>query len=337
MFQLLRKCVVDGAGRFGGARGNLQQHFASVAAGEWATPRQQFVKHDPKTEEIALTVYTMTFPASLFGTAVGRSTGVASSLAGVLFPQGQSKIRHMRITGRVEQNICRLDVPMKHTLFVGIVQRVCDDRREPCSVLPGNLRSLHAVRQRLTLNVLADDIAGQFSCLPDVVHRHNSWMIQPGHRPRFPQVDFGTVRGRKVLRVRNLDGYLAIELFIVCQIDGPKRAATQHTTHPVATDLRGGLLCGRDLPRDGGRRILFVGQCGQLTVDGPQSFQQISTELREPLEHCVVAGLIPKPLPHKVFVGNHIDWPWTAVLHGRIPALVIFQQQPFRGCLWCSG
>ena len=94
-------------------------------------------------------------------------------------------------------------------------------------------------------NEFRNDVALAFGGAADVVDGDNARMVEPGDILRLVQVRLGGGGGGNQMRMRNLDGHLALQIGIEGQIDQTKGAFAQFLDHRVTTDRGAGRRAGQ--------------------------------------------------------------------------------------------
>jgi hypothetical protein len=101
--------------------GDLLQHLGPAVRAKRPSACQQFIQDHSHAENVGAAVHQVPFAACLFRAHVVGRTHDACLFAEILIPQRQTKVRQMRATGCIDQDVGRLDVAMHQTAIVGVL------------------------------------------------------------------------------------------------------------------------------------------------------------------------------------------------------------------------
>ena len=175
--------------------------------------RQQLEEDRPQRIDVGAPVGGMALPLGLFGRHVGRCSKNLS-LHGhrdlARLPLSESKIRDVRLTRAVDQDVARLQVTMNDALLMGVMQRLADFDTEPSRVVVGGPLPGQPVVQRESFDEVADDVY-ELVCQTHFMHTDDVRMVDLCRCPGLAKESFD-FRQVEPAFVRDLHGHEAIQL-----------------------------------------------------------------------------------------------------------------------------
>jgi hypothetical protein len=126
---------------------------------------------------------------------------------------------------------------MDKPLLVGVVQRLGNgsDKFGCISIFEPLLFQFR--REIGAFDVLGDNVTGTFFRAANIMHRHNTGMIEIGDRASLGQIRLGIFGFGDQFGVRHLDGDQPIQLLVVGQLDKAKATFAQYLLDAIATNL----------------------------------------------------------------------------------------------------
>ena len=150
----------------------------------------------------------------------------------------------------------------------------CADSASGQPILPSS------VPQIRPLDELGHDEAQAVRCPPHVMHRNDVGVVQPGEDAGLGQVG---LRIGNSLRMRDLDGDAALQVFVIAQVHRGKTAAAKDSLNSVTPDPlgNGDLLKDRRLAVAPGRSSLWRSTVSSIPAQGTGSREARSRGDRE--------------------------------------------------------
>lgn len=217
--------VFPGRARFRG--GDLHHQFVGTTTVERPLSGEQFVEHNPQTEDIAPAVEPMPFAAGLLGTHIGRSTGDMSFGEKIVVADREAEIRYVGRAGVFfEEDVGRFQIAMDQAAIVGMLQCLSDNCQEFRRDFWGRPVLFDAVFQSLTGYEFRDDINRPGIGAAHIVDRDDMRMVQLGDRAGFLEIVFGVFGFLESIRLWLLDGNPTLKFFIFGEPDLAKGSLT---------------------------------------------------------------------------------------------------------------
>ena len=181
----------------------------------------------------------MAFTSGLFGAHVRRCSGQPATLAEVFILEGEPEVRNARFACGINQDVGGLDVPVDQPPSVGVMQCFSDRRNQFRRFPESRVGLSSSCRQVAPFDELRHDEAESVFGATHVMDRHDVGMVQPGEDACFDKERLDVLGLSDSFRAWHLDGYGAVEVVIVSEIDSSEPALTEPTDDPITPNFGG--------------------------------------------------------------------------------------------------
>ena len=205
-------------------------------AAEGRLAREHLVEHGAERVDVGSRVEVARAARLLRAHVGGRAhRHSGSGQPGVPFRHGarDAEIRDQRAAVLRQQHVLRLDVPVDHSLLVGVLERKRGFAPDAESLVDGQLvLALQPVPEALALHERhgVPELAAGFT---GIEHCEDVGMLEAGGQADLPLEPFGAERDRQ-LGVQDLEGDVAVVLEVAREVDRGHAAAPELALERVA-------------------------------------------------------------------------------------------------------
>ncbi len=218
---------------------DLVEDLVSSAAGERRPAGQAEVKDDAQGPDVSAAVEPMGFAADLFGGHEPRCARDFAPLQALkLFINREAEVADERFAAAVDQDVRGFQVAVHQAGLVGVVDGVAHPNQDLDQPGRGETLVLNQVGQRASADVFEHDVEGFVPLGADVEHPHDRRVPQARGEPGLPEQRLELPARGDRLRLGHLDGDLAIQLLVACQVNGTEPAAAQNSGGNVSAEAQ---------------------------------------------------------------------------------------------------